>query len=109
MNIKRFTARTSREALALVRQALGDDAVVLSTRPKGDGVEVLALPGDGMERIEQAAARSAPSHPGPSPMPPHAQPAQAAERRGVQSAKRRGGLLDLLQIRLARDRQARQC
>ena len=80
MNIKRFTARTSREALALVRQALGDDAVVLSTRPKGDGVEVLALPGDGMERIEQAAARSAPSRLAqPSaPMPPHAQPVQAA-------------------------------
>ena len=80
MNIKRFTARTSREALALVRQALGDDAVVLSTRPKGDGVEVLALPGDGMERIEQAAARSAPSRPvqPSSPMPPHAQPAPVA-------------------------------
>ena len=80
MNIKRFTARTSREALALVRQALGDDAVVLSTRPKGDGVEVLALPGDGMDRIEQAAARSAPSRPAlPSAqMPPHAQPAPAA-------------------------------
>ena len=33
MNVKRFTARTSRDALALVRQALGDDAVVLSTKP----------------------------------------------------------------------------
>ena len=80
MNIKRFTARTSREALALVRQALGDDAVVLSTRPKGDGVEVLALPGDGMERIEQAAARSAPGRPAlsSSQMPPQGQPAPAA-------------------------------
>ena len=78
MNIKRFTARTSREALALVRQALGDDAVVLSTRPKGDGVEVLALPGDGMDRIEQAAALSAPSRPGLASPPPHAQPGPAA-------------------------------
>ena len=33
MNVKRFTARTSRDALSLVRQALGDDAVVLSTKP----------------------------------------------------------------------------
>ena len=33
MNVKRFTARTSRDALALVRQAFGDDAVVMSTRP----------------------------------------------------------------------------
>ena len=70
MNIKRFTARTSREALALVRQALGDDAVVLSTRPSADGVEVLALPGDGMDRIEQAAARSAPARPAPPPAAP---------------------------------------
>ena len=28
MNVKRFTARTSREALMAVRQAFGDDAVV---------------------------------------------------------------------------------
>ena len=30
MNLKRFTARTSREALALVKQAFGEDAVVMS-------------------------------------------------------------------------------
>jgi len=33
MNVKRFSARTSREALALVRQAFGDDAVLMSPRP----------------------------------------------------------------------------
>ena len=33
MNIKRFAARTTRDALTLVRQALGVDAVVLSTKP----------------------------------------------------------------------------
>lgn len=38
MNVKRFTARTSRDALNLVRQAFGDDAVVLSTKPCEDGV-----------------------------------------------------------------------
>ncbi|MFD2451021.1 hypothetical protein [Ideonella paludis] len=37
MNVKRFTARTSREAFALVRQAFGEDAVVLSTRPAAEG------------------------------------------------------------------------
>ncbi|MDO8375925.1 MAG: flagellar biosynthesis protein FlhF, partial [Aquabacterium sp.] len=58
MNVKRFTARTAREALALVREALGDDAVVLSTKPSGDGVEVLALAPEGMARIEQAAAQA---------------------------------------------------
>jgi len=60
MNVKRFTGRTSRDALNLVRQALGDDAVVLSTRPCPDGVEVLAMAPDAMQQIEQAAA-SAPT------------------------------------------------
>lgn len=60
MNVKRFTGRTSRDALNLVRQALGDDAVVLSTRPCPDGVEVLAMAPDAMHQIEQAAA-SAPT------------------------------------------------
>ena len=56
MNVKRFTAKNSRDALALVRQALGDDAVVLSTRPGADGVEVLAMAPEGMQQIEHAAA-----------------------------------------------------
>ena len=58
MNIKRFTARTSSEALKQVRQELGDDAVVLSTRPGANGVEVLAMASDSMQQIEQAAART---------------------------------------------------
>jgi flagellar biosynthesis protein FlhF len=57
MNVKRFTARTSREALALVRQAFGDDAVVLSTRPAAGGaVEVLAMAPEGLSQIERAAS-----------------------------------------------------
>src|SRR5689334_16229446 len=56
MNVKRFTAKTSRDALALVKQALGDDAVVLSTRPSAEGVEVLAMAPDGLQQIEKAAA-----------------------------------------------------
>lgn len=56
-NVKRFTARTSREALALVRQAFGEDAVVLSTRPSdGGGVEVLAMAPEGIGQIEKVAA-----------------------------------------------------
>ncbi len=61
MNVKRFTARTSREALALVRQAFGDDAVVMSTRPCAEGVEVLAMAPESvqqLERIGMAAAAS---------------------------------------------------
>ena len=70
MNVKRFAARTSREALALVRQAFGVDAVVLSTKPCAEGIEVLAMAPDsvaGLERLtatpEDAAPRRAPMSP----------------------------------------------
>jgi flagellar biosynthesis protein FlhF len=57
MNVQRFCARSSREALSLVRQALGDDAVVLSTKPSpGGGVEVLAMAGDGIRQVERLAS-----------------------------------------------------
>jgi len=55
MNVKRFTARTSREALRQVREALGEDAVILSTKPAGAGVEVLAMAPEGMRQVEQLA------------------------------------------------------
>lgn len=58
MNVKRFTARTSREALALVRQAFGDEAVVLSNKPCAEGVEVLAMAPEGMQQIEKVAAQA---------------------------------------------------
>ena len=60
MNVKRFTARTSRDALILVRQALGEDAVVLSTKPSVDGVEVLAMAPESMKQIERMAATPEP-------------------------------------------------
>jgi flagellar biosynthesis protein FlhF len=56
MNVKRFAARTSREALALVRQAFGVDAVVLSTKPCAEGIEVLAMAPDSVAGIERLTA-----------------------------------------------------
>jgi flagellar biosynthesis protein FlhF len=70
MNVKRFTARSPREALQLVRQAFGDDAVVLSTRPCPEGVEMLAMPHDGVRQIESFASGLPASQPGaPAPAP----------------------------------------
>ena len=43
MNVKRFVGRNSHEALQRLKQALGPDAVVLSTRPCAEGVELLAM------------------------------------------------------------------
>jgi len=56
MNLKRFTGRTPRDALALVRQAFGDDAVVMSTKPCAEGVEVLAMAPESVEDLERVGA-----------------------------------------------------
>lgn len=42
MSVRAFVAANAREGLAQVRRELGDDAVVLSTRPHPQGVELLA-------------------------------------------------------------------
>jgi flagellar biosynthesis protein FlhF len=61
MNVRRFTADTAREALSMVRHALGGDAVVLSTKSNGEGVEVLAMAPETMRSIEEMAAPGLPS------------------------------------------------
>ncbi len=58
MNVKRFTARTAREALAGVRQAFGEDAVVLSTKPCLEGIEVVAMAPESLAQFERVAAAS---------------------------------------------------
>ncbi|PWF48936.1 flagellar biosynthesis protein FlhF [Massilia glaciei] len=56
MNVQKFTARTAREALRKVRDALGADAVILSNRVVDGAVEVLALGGDDVASIAAPAA-----------------------------------------------------
>jgi flagellar biosynthesis protein FlhF len=46
MNVRRFVAATSREALRQVREALGGDAVILANRGTPGGVEILAAASD---------------------------------------------------------------
>ncbi len=76
MNMRKFTAPTTREALALVKQAFGPDAVVLSNKPGAGGVEVLAMAPEGFGQIEQMAA-IAPRQAAPRAAPP-VQPQRAA-------------------------------
>jgi flagellar biosynthesis protein FlhF len=59
MNVKRFTGRNSREAMQKVRQAFGDNAVVLSTQPGPTGVEVLAMAPESVAAIERFQTRPA--------------------------------------------------
>jgi flagellar biosynthesis protein FlhF len=74
LNLKRFTARTSREALALVRQTFGEDAVVMSTRPCAEGVEVLAMAPESVLEIERVGRHTAtqPPRKRPAASPPSA-------------------------------------
>ncbi|WP_295760859.1 flagellar biosynthesis protein FlhF [Undibacterium sp.] len=43
MNVRKFTANTSREAIRMLRDALGSDAVILSNRVVDGRVEILAM------------------------------------------------------------------
>ena len=51
MNVKKFTAASSREAWHMVRQAMGADAVVLSNRRIGNRTEILALASEDMASL----------------------------------------------------------
>lgn len=53
MNVKKFTAGTSREALRMVRDALGADAVILSNRSVNGAVEIMALAEEEMASLAE--------------------------------------------------------
>jgi len=54
MNIQRFTAATSREALAKARMAFGEGTLILSNRPTENGVEVVATAEDTLAELDQS-------------------------------------------------------
>ncbi|WP_079432697.1 flagellar biosynthesis protein FlhF [Zoogloea sp. LCSB751] len=66
MNVKRYFAKTAREALRMLKDDLGPDAVVLSNRAANGGVEILALPAGDVASMQSAQrarsqAQSAPA------------------------------------------------
>ncbi|MCW8235482.1 flagellar biosynthesis protein FlhF, partial [Verminephrobacter eiseniae] len=60
MNIQRFHASTSREALAKARMAFGDGTLILSNRPTAQGVEVLATAESLLSALDATAASPPP-------------------------------------------------
>jgi len=66
MNVKKFTAPTSREALRKVRESLGPDAVILSNRQADGMVEILALANDDAASLAMPAPHSPMAEPAPS-------------------------------------------
>lgn len=55
MNIQRFHAATSREALAKARAVFGDGTLILSNRPTATGVEVVATAEDALSALDKVA------------------------------------------------------
>ena len=76
MNVRKFTARTSREALALVKQAFGSDAVVLSNKI---GARRRRGAGDGARRHGPDRTDRRDSAPRTVARPPVPQPQQAQQ------------------------------
>ncbi|WP_454907372.1 flagellar biosynthesis protein FlhF [Variovorax gossypii] len=67
---RKFVAATSREALRLVREALGADAIVLTHRATAEGVEIVAMvEGDVQGVARNAAPVAAAAAPAPVPTP----------------------------------------
>lgn len=69
MNIQRFTALTSREALAKARLAFGDGTLILSNRPTASGVEVVATAEDTLASLDEPGAWAGRGETSPSAQP----------------------------------------
>lgn len=59
MNIRRFLAPTSQEALAKARAVFGEGTLILSNRAVENGVEVLATAEESLSKLDQGAKTSA--------------------------------------------------
>lgn len=60
MNMKKFLAPTSRDALRLIRIEMGADAVILSNRKVDGGVEIMALAGSEFAQLTHEPKQPAP-------------------------------------------------
>lgn len=57
MNVKKFTAATTRDALRMVRDELGDEAVILSNRKVPEGIEIMAMTNEALSDMTQSHAQ----------------------------------------------------
>lgn len=79
MNVKKFRAANTREALRQVRDALGADAIILSNRPVDGMIEIMAVANMDMASLATPAIASAPVISQPR-RPVEARPAAAASQ-----------------------------
>jgi flagellar biosynthesis protein FlhF len=108
MNIQRFTAATSREALAKARLAFGEGTLILSNRPTENGVEVVATAEDALASLNpEAGGQGAKSSFGKRPAEPmsYQEVASKVEDDAAQLAMSTLSFQDYVRERMARRRQ----
>ena len=106
MNIQRFTAATSREALAKARMAFGDGTLILSNRPIENGVEVVATGEDSLAALDQSGFSGSKQQPQPRNAEPSVkQVSSAVEEDADQLAMSTLSFQDYVRERIARRRQ----
>jgi len=94
MNMKRFFATSSREALRQVKRDLGSDAIILSNRKVEHGVEILAIPHADARELDDSARQSRPAIAEPvrtslnNPVAQHARAVQMKSAAPAQPASR---------------------
>ena len=100
MNVRKFIAATTRDALRKVKETLGPDAIILSNRAIPGGVEIMAVAARDMEMIVPIPEPEAapPGNESPSAVsveakpvrmaPPQSPPRAAAQTAGQQAAQR---------------------
>lgn len=76
MNIQRFYAATTREALAKARMVFGDGTLILSNRQTPQGVEVVATTEDALATLDQTLPANTATA-APAAVPARARPAAA--------------------------------
>ncbi len=114
MNIQRFTAPTSREALAKARMAFGDGTLILSNRPTENGVEVVATAEDTLAALDQMPSTPAPKISGSSKSTVRAavaarpEPTNKVEEDANQLAMSTLSFQDYVRERMLRKRQETQ-
>ncbi len=101
MNVRRIIAKTTREAMRQLRDALGPDAVILANRQTDDGVEIMALPSEEVASLAMPVEDAAPlarrqPEAAPARMSLLAAPEQAAPAKALPAkvaAEKDGGAL----------------
>ena len=88
MQLRRFTAESTPAALNAVRQALGDDAIILANRKIGDQVEIIATGQmDDAQSLAEISLDSVDSRPAKADGNPQPQPQPQPQPLSIQEAK----------------------